>query len=103
MVESDPSLRSVVISTEGQVVEELKPKPDFIAPNDFIDLTGVHYHLGGRLTKAYHRDYISYLYFIPNEEMAEGRQQHRIFPETYVKNVLEIQAKEAERRNGNGA
>lgn len=94
-----PITRDTVISTEGQV----PPEPEFHAPELFTDLTGVEYKLGGKMHKAYRRDYVSYFYYVPEETPSNGKLTRRIFPESYVKNVLDIQAKQAERERRNHA
>lgn len=78
--------RDIVVSTEGQEVE-------FIPPQDFQDLDGTTYHMGGRLRPTDMTRHFSYFYFIPEPANPDLSRSQRIFREEYIRDVLALQEK----------
>ena len=84
-----------VASTEGQIVEELKP---FEPPVDFTDLTGVTYRLGGQSHDPRQPNTRFYQYFIPSHPAVDmptpAGRTFKTFRESYIQDVLREQEKE---------
>lgn len=94
-----------VISTEGQLVEELQP---FEPPQDFTDLTGKVWRLGGASYDRRNPEARFYQYFIPMHPTVDNPRpsglEFKTFSEGYIKDVIRELAKEAEKeRRLNGS
>ncbi len=95
---NDASL-DYLISTEGQeITNSTEVSKDWTPPRTFTDLDDRTYHYGGRLFSRFDSKDISHLYFIPEPSDPNMSRTQKIFREQYLKDALEVQAKEQNKK-----